>query len=48
MVFDVHSLTLSLTSVNEELSVVCVGGVGGVGFAFVLWVFVIENLNKGN
>lgn len=52
MIFDVCSVTqVSLTSVKWGIWDVFVGGrgVGGInGFVFVLWVFVIENLNKGN
>lgn len=31
----------------KNLSCICLGG-GINGFFFVLWVFVTENLNKGN
>lgn len=31
----------------RNLSCICLGG-GVNGFVFVLWVFVIKNLNKGN
>lgn len=41
-------LQVSLTSVNERFELYLLGGRGVNGYVFVLWVFVIGSLNKGN
>lgn len=48
MISDVYSVTSFFNICKWEIWVVFVGGEGVNGYVFVLWVFVIGSLNKGN